>query len=515
MIALACLLCGRAGAATPLPPATPPSASWTPQAVALADRALADVRARGLTGDAAIAHAVRFLADDASQHALGVRVAVGTVGGRNRSIVDVDATSPTDPASNAKLATTLHVLDTLGPRHVFETPFRTDGSGALYVEGTFDPTITVDHLRRIARALRRKGTTQLGDVVLDGSRLAGDPVPAGYAKFGRQRWEYLARPAALSVDKTRFRVALSPGAAAGDRARYATANNDPVANGVVTVPAGTPFKLGLRVEGHRDGRPLVRLRGTIAADSRARELVMRAPDALRAFEDELRDAFQAEGVTITGASRRGPAPAGATTLYTLRSRPLARILEDSVAGSNAFDNEVLALAAASARRGGAPVTVADGVRDLARFLRAKAHLPGAHVANASGIGAQSRFTTREILAMLRYAARHEHTRPLFDALAVAGQAGTLKGRMVGTPAEGLLRAKTGTDGPNVALSGVIARGGRKAPLGFSAIASGPRARRTEARAWLDALGITLAQLEPRAPRGAPAVRASARPTARR
>ena len=497
IIALGCALTGVASAGGALPSTTVQPASWTPSSVALADRALADVRAQGLSGDAAIGHAVRFLADEASKIQLGVRVAVGTVGGRNRDIVALDAATQTDPASNTKIANTLHVLDTLGPTYVFETPFRMDAAGVLHVEGAFDPTIEIADLRRIARRLKRQGVTQLAGIGLDSTRLAGDPTPTGYRKFGRQRWEYLARPAALAVDKARWTATITPGATAGDAGVYQTVANDPVANDVTTVPAGSQFHLGIRVRGTRNGRPLITLRGTIAADSRPRELVMRAPDAVKTFGDELVDALAAEGITVGATRWKGPAPSGARVVWRHRSAPLSTILKDSLGGSNAFDNEMLALAAATHRRAGAPVSVADGVADLRRFLRAKAQVPVA-IYNASGIGAVNRFTTTDILRMLRYAQRHPQTKPFFRALAIAGEHGTLKGRMMGTPATGRLWAKTGTDGPNVALSGIVTRpGDRRAPLGFSAIASGPKARRSEARAWLDALGITLAQLEPR------------------
>lgn len=491
------MLGATALAAEALPSATVQPASWTPSSIALSDRALADVRSQGLSGDAAIDRAVRFLADEAAKIELGVRVSVGTVGGRNRDIVALDAATQTDPASNTKIANTLHVLDALGPSYVFETPFRMDAAGVLHVEGAFDPTITRDDLRRIARRLKRQGITQVAGLGLDSTRLSGDPSPTGYKKFGRQRWSYLARPAALAVDKATWTATITPGTTAGDAGVYATVANDPVSNQITTVPAGTKFHLGIRVRGERGGRPIVHLRGTIAADSRPRELIMRAPDAVKTFGDELADALVLEGISVGPTRHKGPAPATARVIWRHRSAPLSSILKDSLGGSNAFDNEMLALAAATHRRGGAPVTVADGVADLRRFLRAKAQVPVA-IYNASGIGAVNRFTTTDILRMLRYAQRHPQTKLFFRALAIAGEHGTLKGRMMGTPATGRLWAKTGTDGPNVALSGIVARPGtRRAPLGFSAIATGPKARRAEARAWLDALGITLAQLEPR------------------
>src|SRR4029079_16733514 len=104
----------------------------------------------------------------------------------------------------------------------FRTELETDGAGNLYVVGGFDPTLTAASLRDAARALRAKGITELhGDVVLDTSRLRGDPTPDGFARFSGQRWSYLTPPSALAVDKDLFSVGVKPGSAAGAPARIA------------------------------------------------------------------------------------------------------------------------------------------------------------------------------------------------------------------------------------------------------------------------------------------------------
>jgi hypothetical protein len=174
---------------------------------------------------------------------------------------------------------------------------------------------------------------------------------------------------------------------------------------------------------------------------------------------------------------------------------------------------MLAVAVASATRGGAPVRVADGAEGMRRFLTHRVRLPSFErdfeIHNASGLGEINRLSSDHVLKILRFAQAHEDTRPLLDALASPGKAGTLRSRLVGTEAEGRLFAKTGTEGNALALSGYVKGRGRKADLGFSVLAAGAsEADRPDVARWIDAFAITMAKLEPRATpaRGPPPAR---------
>jgi D-alanyl-D-alanine carboxypeptidase/D-alanyl-D-alanine-endopeptidase (penicillin-binding protein 4) len=87
--------------------------------------------------------------------------------------------------------------------------------------------------------------------------------------------------------------------------------------------------------------------------------------------------------------------------------------------------------------------------------------------------------------------RHPHAAAFRDSLPVAGGDGTLATRMKRTPAEGRLRAKTGTLALVNALAGYVttSRGER---LALAALAN-EHVQPNEALAALDALGTLLSR----------------------
>jgi D-alanyl-D-alanine carboxypeptidase len=203
----------------------------------------------------------------------------------------------------------------------------------------------------------------------------------------------------------------------------------------------------------------------------------------------MRRALQRAGVSWTGEVRRGPAPRDAVVRHIHRSAPLAEVVKTILASRRALDAELLGLAVASSRRKGAPVSAADAASDLGGFLNQRVRLRRFErdhlLASASGRGGVNRMTSDHVLSVLRYAASHERTRPLLDALS----------------ADGRLRASHSATGKAQALSGVIEGRGGADGVAFSALATGPS--RGDVSDWLGALGTTLARSEPKAPRAQP------------
>ncbi|HUS64548.1 MAG TPA: D-alanyl-D-alanine carboxypeptidase/D-alanyl-D-alanine-endopeptidase [Kofleriaceae bacterium] len=482
-----------------------PTAPWSRNSGLVADRAVQEVESRGLTGDDAVDAAVDHLMAVAQQRGIKVSLSVGSLRGARRTIAGRYAFVPFNPASNTKIVTAAHALDQLGPDFRFQTPFRTDAGGNLYVEGRFDPTFDLAALRGAARAIRKAGITSLeGDLVVDTALLDGDSTPAGREGFGEERWEYLAPPAPLAVDKGRYRLAVRA-TRPGDAAEVVRRNGThTIVNEVKTVATGKS-RVGVRTE-VVNGETVLQVYGQIRAGDKPRDLVMVSPDPMSDVADRLRYALREEGVTWTGGVREGKAPRGATLRHTYSSPRLDEILQTTLGSSNSFDAEMLALAAASKARGWAPVSVATGAADLSGFLNKRVRLRTFDreyvLANASGLGEINQLTSDHVLAVLRYVAAHEKTRPLLAALATPGGRGTLSGRMRGTAAEGRVRAKTGTTTTGAALSGVVEGRGGADGLAFAALVSGKS--RADNAAWLDALAITLSRLEPKAPRPAPA-----------
>ena len=191
------------------------------------------------------------------------------------------------------------------------------------------------------------------------------------------------------------------------------------------------------------------------------------------------------GVGGPGGVGRGCAPRGAVTRFTHTSPTLADITATALASPRAA--EMLSLAAA-ARRRGAPVSPADGAADLAGFLNGRVRLRRFEreyqLTDASGATGANQLSSDHVLAVLRYAARHERTRPLIDALGAGLRSD-----------DGAVRAHRGKSGPTQVVSGVVDGKGGADGVAFSALARGKDAASTAA--WLGALSHTLARLEPK------------------
>jgi D-alanyl-D-alanine carboxypeptidase/D-alanyl-D-alanine-endopeptidase (penicillin-binding protein 4) len=122
------------------------------------------------------------------------------------------------------------------------------------------------------------------------------------------------------------------------------------------------------------------------------------------------------------------------------------------------------------------------------------------VHDGSGLSALNRTSARSVIALLSYVADSPIWTPFWHTLPETGAPDGLR-RMIGTPAEGRLRAKTGTINQVSALSGYVrAAGGER--LIFSILnnrtGSAWAAKRVE-----DQIGARLAQFERPASNGVP------------
>ena len=103
---------------------------------------------------------------------------------------------------------------------------------------------------------------------------------------------------------------------------------------------------------------------------------------------------------------------------------------------------------------GTTVAGADVVR---RDLReAGVPVAGVRIADGSGLSRDDRVTARELTSLLVRIWNDPTMRKIvWNALAVAGQPGTLQNRLLDNPKHGLVRGKTGTTDISSALSGYV------------------------------------------------------------
>jgi len=200
----------------------------------------------------------------------------------------------------------------------------------------------------------------------------------------------------------------------------------------------------------------------------------------------------AAGVAVDGAASQGTAPAGAPTVASLPSATLADVVAEVLRQSDNNGAELLTKEIAR-HAGGAPTTVA-GVA-VVKAQAAADGLPVDQLAmvDGSGLDRSDRASCRLLVDVL---ARGGPDGDLGRGLPVAGQTGTLQGRMAGTPAAGRVRAKTGSLDGVSSLSGYVlplatAGAPTGAPLTFSAIFNDAPSR-TAVEALEDRIAVILA-----------------------
>jgi D-alanyl-D-alanine carboxypeptidase/D-alanyl-D-alanine-endopeptidase (penicillin-binding protein 4) len=113
--------------------------------------------------------------------------------------------------------------------------------------------------------------------------------------------------------------------------------------------------------------------------------------------------------------------------------------------------------------------------------------------DGSGLSRSDLVTARSLVDLLVAMNRHPHAKAFRDSLPISGVDGTLRRRMVGTPAQGRIFAKTGSLRHVNALAGYVdAASGRR--LVFSILVNHHTRPSKEALDAMDAICVLLAEL---------------------
>jgi D-alanyl-D-alanine carboxypeptidase/D-alanyl-D-alanine-endopeptidase (penicillin-binding protein 4) len=194
---------------------------------------------------------------------------------------------------------------------------------------------------------------------------------------------------------------------------------------------------------------------------------VRAADPAAHAATELARLAAAAGITAPKVGSSAVAPAGAVTLAEVRSAPLAEVVGAMVRES---DNEAAELLVRElGRHQGAEGSTTSGTAAVIRLLDGLG-LPtgGLRLGDGSGLETTNRASCRTLHAALGLPAGKDGG-ALSEALPVAGRSGTLSKRLVGTPLEGKLRAKTGSlDG----VTGLVGYVDGRRRLSFAFLANG-------------------------------------------
>ncbi len=411
------------------------------------------------------------------------------------------------PASNMKLYTVATALDRLTPDFHFITSIYAkekpeDGKikGDLIVYGRGDPSIAArfnngDYFKGIndlAERIVAAGVKRIkGDLVGDESYFNGSPLGSGW-EWDDLTWSYGAPVSGLSINDNAIDLNVKPADRIGAPVTYTT--GPPSASFLAIVNRATTAERGsrsaLRIY-RRLGANTLEISGTLPLGDAGWVGGVAIPDPALAFVSMLREALTKRGVKIEGrlrtvTDRSGSsmmpriAPGGFASgsmaqfpveIASLQSPPFSEIAAHTLKPSqNQYTELILrtlgrnprVLDAAGNTRPlagdvqGATDDEEAGLRMVRDFLRqAGIGESDVELSDGSGLSRNDLISANTTVQLLTFMSKHKYFTQFRDALPIAGTDGTLRTRMRGTPAEGNLRAKTGSLSSVASLSGYV------------------------------------------------------------
>ena len=219
--------------------------------------------------------------------------------------------------------------------------------------------------------------------------------------------------------------------------------------------------------------------GTMGRKARAKRVRLAVYDPGLNAGWALRRALRDQGVRVIGTVRKGRKPRKARSLAAMEHTLGAVMSRTNLNSDNlAAETLVRAMGRLVHKESRRPVdTWKRGLAQLKAALEAIG-VKGYTQGNGSGLHRGSRVTARVMVDLLKKVhAADKMKRRLLPTLAIAGRAGTLARRLRGTPAQGVVRGKTGTLGNALALSGYITGEEAKQPLAFSLLVNGTASKK--------------------------------------
>jgi D-alanyl-D-alanine carboxypeptidase/D-alanyl-D-alanine-endopeptidase (penicillin-binding protein 4) len=424
------------------------------------------------------------------------------------------------PASNQKLITTATALELYGPEYKFETKLEYTGEidtathilhGNIIIKGGGDPTLgskyfdqTKDHqfLEQWLGAVKLLGIDSVtGAVIADAGIFSRDIVPVSWSWTNIGTY-YGAGACGLSIFDNYFSVYYNSDSTIGDTVKIAKVEPDiPYLifnNGIVGDTISND-------ESNIMGAPYCNtryLRGRIPLNKTNYREKGALPDpayyAAYVVEKLLQEngvGFKEPPVTVRMLHLAGKHVSGTPKIITTTYSPtLSEIIsQTNIHSVNLFAEHLLDLCGLKLIQ--KAETEADANAVIKYWKAQGMDVQGMNLTDGSGLSQYNAVTARQMVFLLNFM-KHNSTNfdVYYNSLPVAGKTGTVENMFKGSPAEGNLRAKSGTIDRVKAYSGFVkSRSGRE--IAFSMIVNSFSCKSREATARLERLMTALAELK--------------------
>ena len=452
---LAAAACGPSRAAVAVAPA-PPARTVTP-----AQQLHADL--------SAIFETAEF-----SRSFWSVLVAPAEPGG---DLYSLNAAKLMMPGSVMKIMTAAAAAELLGWEHQFETRVVAVAPvdqgvlrGDMAVIGSGDPSIserseTPGTLRALARQVRDAGITRVEGGIIGHDDLFDDKEFGDGWTLDNLPYGYAAAVSALQYNEGSVDLVIRAGDAAGEPVVIHVrpeGSGLQVDNRLITVEESGTGMLTLK---RLPGSPRVIVQGQIPAKAAPFVRTASVDNPTAFFVSAFRAALIAEGIQVNGDAvdiddfLAKPDLTDARPLVSHKSAPLRKIAAAMMRVSQNQYAEAL-LRAIGGREPAGHVLRGWGLASDSYVL-----------ADGSGLSRYNYITSDALVRLLRHMrADPKHASPFIGILPVTGRDGALSKRLAGTPADGKIKAKTGTVDNVRAIAGYAETAGGET-LAFSIIAN--------------------------------------------
>lgn len=388
-------------------------------------------------------------------------------------LLALNAERPRNPASVAKLVTTLAALDVLGPAYTWRTEAHLDGplhegrlDGDLILKGYGDPLLTPEKFWQFLRELRGRGLERIGgDLLIDDSFIAPPAVDRS-AFDGRPTRAYNALPNALSLNFQATRITLLPDQ---DEGRIRAFTYPPLDNLRIVDRAQLidgPCRRGSRWPSihiaRRGALPTLEFKGRYSTQCNPLSFSRLLVEPQEQVAGTFRVLWSELGGRLDGEVRAGRLKDTARRFHRLESRPLGEI----VRSMNKFSNNLmsrLVFLTLGAERFDAPADLDKARRVLSDWLtQQRLSTEGFFIDNGAGLSRDTRVSAELIGQLLRNAYFDQYMPEFMSSLSILGVDGTMRKRLRKTALVGRGHFKTGSLDEVKALAGyLLDRKGRR------------------------------------------------------
>lgn len=410
-------------------------------------------------------------------------------------IYEQDAHKFVRPASNMKLYTVAAAFDRLTPDYHFITSVYAkekpdDGKikGDLVIYGRGDPSIAArfnngDYFKGIndlADRIVAAGVKRIkGDLVGDESYFNSAPLGSGW-EWDDLTWSYGAQVSALNINDNAIDLTVKPGDKVG--APVIVTAGPPamgfmtIANRATTSARGSKNELNIY---RALGAITLEITGSLPLGDAGFIGGVAIPDPALAFVTMLREALIKRDVKIDGRVRTVNARSGGSIvpnalvaspqstsvsspplpveIASLQSPAFSLIAAHTLKPSqNQYTEIILRTMGKLTGTDGNKSNEDTGLVAVRKFLHEAGVVDSDLVlSDGSGLSRNDMINANATVQLLTFMSKHRYFAQFREALPIAGVDGTLRTRMRGTPAEGNVRAKTGSLSSVASLSGYV------------------------------------------------------------